>query len=210
MKMKEFQEVKEKTYLEYCDYLQQKYGIGRADYMTRSFNKNQKVSRTSDGLIAHHKAEDKMIMLSTREFAKMCPFEWQQKENIVYCDYLEHLLLHVLICKYPSPDKFPIADVGIGGVVNYLVPELNDLYSGWITKQSWRANCHKKIIDDKDVYLEIVRMFIQYLENDREVYEKELLHTSYNEQFGGWSRKNNTQIYEAIDKLWTMDWDLIY
>lgn len=73
MNMNEFLKVKEMTYLEYCNYLQDKYGIGRADYMTKSFNKNSKCSRTSEGLIAHHKAEDKMIMLSTKAFAEMCP-----------------------------------------------------------------------------------------------------------------------------------------
>lgn len=43
MKMAEFEKVKEMSYEDYCGYLQAKYGIGRADYMTRSFNKNQKV-----------------------------------------------------------------------------------------------------------------------------------------------------------------------
>ena len=173
-----------------------------ADYMTKSFNKNQKVSRTSDGLIAHHKAEDKMIMLSTKAIAEMCPYEWQFKENIVYCDYLEHLLLHVLICMYPSPEKFPMADVGIGGVVNFIVPELNDEYSGWKSKQDWRANCHNLIEEDKAVYLEILKMFIAYLIVDRDFNDKSILHTSFNEQFGGWSRKQNEALYEEIDKFW--------
>ena len=202
MKMTEFLKVKEMTYLEYCDYLQKKYGMGLADYMTKSFNKNLKVSRTSDGLIAHHKAEDKMIMLSTKRIAEMCPYEWQLRENIVYCDYLEHLLLHVLICMYPSPEKFPLADVGVGGVVNFIVPELNDLYSGWKSKQAWQMNCHDKVIEDKAVYLEILKMFIAYLIVDRGVNDKNILHTSFNEQFGGWSRKQNEELYEEIDKLW--------
>jgi hypothetical protein len=103
MNMAEFQQIKNMTYEQYCDYLQEKYGIGLADYMTKSYNVNTKCKRTKDGLVAHHKTEDKMIMLSTKEYAQMCPFEWQQKENIVYCDYLEHLLLHVLICKFITP-----------------------------------------------------------------------------------------------------------
>jgi len=36
---------------------------------------------------------------------KGAPYECQKKENIVYCDLLEHLLLHVLICYYPHPEK---------------------------------------------------------------------------------------------------------
>lgn len=202
MKMAEFEKVKEMTYGDYCDYLQTKYGFGLADYMTKSFSKNPKVSRTSEGLIAHHKAEDKMIMLSTIEYAKICPFEWQQKENIVYCDYLEHLLLHVLICKYPSPEKHPLADVGIGGVVDFIVPELNDLYSGWVSKQPWRANCHSKVIQDKAVYIEILRMFVAYLKVERQI-GKEVLHTSFNEKFGLWSKDMNTNIFMEIDQLWS-------
>ncbi len=201
MKVAEFEKVKGMTYESYCDFLQAKYGIGRADYMTKSFNKNQKVSRTSEGLIAHHKAEDKMIMLSTKAVAEMCPYEWQQKENIVYCDYLEHLLLHVLICKYPSQARIPIADVGIGGVINFIVPELNDLYSGWITNQSWRMKCHSKVIEDKAVYLEILKMFITYLKGEREL-DKDALHTSFNEQFGSWSKAKNSKLFAEIDQLW--------
>lgn len=199
--MNEFFKVKDMTYSEYCNYLQEKYGIGLADYMTKSFNKNKKVSRTSEGLIAHHKAEDKMIMLSTKAFAEMCPFEWQKKENIVYCDYLEHLLLHVFICKYPSSEKLPVADVGIGGVVNFIVPELNDLYSGWVTKQTWRLNCHNLVKEDKEVYLEIIKMFAEYVKNERN-FNSNILHTSFNEEYGGWSREKNYKLYKEIDNVW--------
>lgn len=58
MNMIEYLKVKDYTYSEYCDYLQSKYGIGLADYMTKSFNPNPKCKRTKEGLIAHHKEED--------------------------------------------------------------------------------------------------------------------------------------------------------
>ena len=201
MNMIEYQKVKDMTYLEYCDYLQNKYGIGLADYMTKSYNKNSKCQRTKDGLIAHHKAEDKMIMLSTKEIAQMYPFEWQKKENIVYCDYLEHLLLHVLICKYPSPDKIPMADVGIGGVINFIAPELNDLYSGWQTKQSWRKTCHDKVRNDKDVYLAILKNFIDFEKFNRSNFTVNQLLKSYNQTYGIWSDKQNEKLYQEIKNL---------
>lgn len=201
MKMAEFEKVKEMSYEDYCCYLQTKYGIGRADYMTRSFIRNQKVSRTSEGLITHHKAEDKMILLSTKKVAEKCPYEWQQKENIVYCDYLEHLLLHVFICKYPSQDRIPIADVGIDGVIIYIVPELNDLYSGWVSNQSWRVKCHNRVIEDKEVYLKILKIFVNYLQEEKEL-DKDALHTSFNEPFGLWCKAKNSKIFAEIDQLW--------
>ena len=70
MDIKEYEKVKNYTYLEYCDYLQQKYGIGLCDYMRPNWTKNPKVTRTKDGLYVHHKYEDHAIMLGNPEFAQ--------------------------------------------------------------------------------------------------------------------------------------------
>lgn len=200
MNMTEYLTVKDFTYLEYCDYLQKKYGIGLDDYMTKSYNLKPKCKRTKEGLLAHHKKEDTMILLSTRNVAMMCPYEWQLKENIVYCDYLEHLLLHILICKYPSDKKANIVKVGFGGVVNFIVPELNDFYSGWETNQAWRKNCHDKIRNDKDVYMELLRQFID-IEKDNEYFDVSALCRSFNEKYGLWSSKQNLNLYKEICAL---------
>ena len=133
MDLKEYNIVKNYSYLNYCDYLQIKYGIGLTDYFTPNWSrKNGKYgpSRTKEGLFCHHKFEDHAIMLSEKEFAQKNPFEWQKKENLVYCDLLEHLLLHILICKFPAERKNSEEKVGIGGVVNHLIPKLNDLFLG--------------------------------------------------------------------------------
>ena len=95
MTVQEYEKVKNYTYLEYCDYLQQKYGIGLCDYMSENWKKNGKVTRTKEGLYVHHKYEDHAIMLGNPEYAKKNPYEWQKKENLVYCNLLEHLLLHL-------------------------------------------------------------------------------------------------------------------
>ena len=105
MNISEYERVKDLTYLQYCDYLQNKYGIGISDFMTKSWNKNPKASRTKDGLIAHHKFEDHAIMLSEKNHAMKNPYEWQLARNIVYCDYLEHLFLHILICEHPAKNR---------------------------------------------------------------------------------------------------------
>lgn len=200
MNMDEYQKVKDLTYLEYCDYLQRKYGIGLANYMTKSYNINSKCKRTKEGLIAHHKKEDTMIMLSNKEIAKIYPFEWQLKENIVYCDYLEHLLLHVLICKYPANDEASFIHAGMGGVVDFLVPELNDLYSGWITNQTWRKNCHDKVSADKTVYLAILKQFIE-IEKSNPDFKIDMLYRSYNQQYGLWDDEKNKSLYAEIKSL---------
>ncbi|MCH5161913.1 MAG: hypothetical protein J1G38_00295 [Clostridiales bacterium] len=187
MNIEEYEKVKELTYLEYCDYLQQKYGIGLCDYMTQSWSANPKCSRTKDGLFAHHKYEDHAIRLSDKEYAMKNPFEWQLAENIVYCDYLEHLLLHILICENPAVDKNENEVVGIGGILQYLIPELNDLYSvaeakkrleemrnklsedeatewadqisSWEPRAKWKRNCQQLVANDKEVFFVLLKRF---------------------------------------------------
>ena len=200
MDIKEYIRIKDLDYLGYCDYLQDKYGIGLADYMTRQFNPNPNCKRTRDGLYAHHKYENKMIMLSTKEFAKLVPFEWQQKENIVYCDLLEHLYLHILIYENPDPID-PRINVGFGGVVNFLVPELNDIYSGYKTTLGWERICHSKVINDKEVYLLLVKRFIKDAIDD-EMFSPDCLLDSKNKKYGSWNDAMNASIYEEITSLY--------
>lgn len=201
MNLQEYEKVKDFTYLEYCDYLQKKYGIGLSDYMTMSWNKNNKVTRTKEGLLAHHKYEDHAIMLSTKEYAMRNPYEWQLAKNIVYCDYLEHLFLHILICEYPAENKNDDEAVGIGGVINYIVPELNDLYSGWQTGQMWRKNCHDRVINDKNVYLVLLKRFNTSCKN-YPFYTEDCLYTSFSEKFeSSWSRKQNEKLFKEIENL---------
>lgn len=200
MNMAEYLSIKDFTYLEYCDYLQSKYGIGLDDYMTKGYNPKQKCKRTKEGLVAHHKKEDTMILLSNKKVAQMCPFEWQLKENIVYCDYLEHLLLHILICKYPADERARSVKVGFGGVVNFIVPELNDMYSGWETKQMWRKNFHERVKNDKDVYMALLKQFIEEEKDDKD-FNIALLCRSFNEPYGLWNDNLNREIYTEIRAL---------
>lgn len=128
------------------------------------------------------------------------PYEWQLAKNIVYCDYLEHLLLHILICEYPAKNQNANEVVGVGGIINYIVPELNDLYSGWETKQTWRKNCHNLVINDKNVYLTLLKRFkttCKYYP----YYTNDCLFTSFNEKFGLWSRKRNEELFREIAAL---------
>lgn len=201
MNLNEYEKVKDFTYLEYCDFLQSKYGIGLCDYMTKSFNRNSKVSRTKEGLVAHHKFEDHAIMLSTPEYAKNNPFEWQSAKNIVYCDYLEHMLLHILICEHPATDKNENEMVGVGGIVNHIVPELNDFYSGFKPKKEWIIKCYSKVEDDYNVYLALLERYVKWARNDPNFKIDELL-TSYNEQYGYWFNDNNDDVFFDIKEIY--------
>ncbi|MBQ4600264.1 MAG: hypothetical protein IJB17_01375 [Oscillospiraceae bacterium] len=194
MRLSEYEKIRNFTYLEYCDYLQQKYGIGLSDYMTKNYNMNKKVTRTREGFFAHHRFEDHMIMLCKKDVAMQCPFEWQLAKNIVYCDYLEHLFLHILICENPSPERIQPFKVGIGGVLNFIVPELNDFYSGWQTKQEWRRNCFEKVCNDIDCYFALLKRFKA---NCHEYYDG-CFFQSFNEPYGLWSKEKNQQLFDKI------------
>lgn len=198
MNLEEYNKVKNFTYLEYCDYLQNKYGIGTCDYMDKSWNKNKAISRTSEGLFAHHKYEDHAIMLSHQEYAKNNPYKWQLAKNIVYCDYLEHLFLHILICEYPAKNRNKFEAVGIGGVVNFIVPTLNDFYSGWKSKLAWQQNCLSLIEGDKEVYLTLLKRFKKNC-NKYPTYTEDCLYKSFNDQYGTWSTDKNKEIFQEIN-----------
>lgn len=204
MKITEYNNIKNFTYEEYCEYLKTKHGNALYDYFTKTYNKNPKVTRTKEGLVCHHICEDRAIMLSSPKYAQIFPFEYQKAVNLCYCDYLEHLLLHILICeKVKSPNDDFLA-AGIGGIVNYLVPELNDFYSGWKTNQQWRMNCHNLVRDDKDVYLTLLKRFKTNCEDYCKTCltnPESCLLTSFNEEFGLWSKEKNQPIFEEIIKL---------
>lgn len=202
MNLEEYNKVKDLTYLKYCDYLQKKYGVGKCDYFTTNWSKKPKITRTSEGLFAHHKYEDHAIMLGNPKDARNNPYEWQLAENIVYCDWLEHLFLHVLICEYPSPNHNPLEAVGIGGAQNFIIPELNDLYSGMPIASKWRQICFDKIKDDEECYITLVNRLIEKSQ-DYMCFDYDKLFTSYNEEFGTWSSKKNEKItskFKGINK----------
>ena len=119
MNLTEYKKVEKLDYLKYVKYLQNKYGIPPKNYMNTNFNKNEGISKTSEGLFVHHVMECKAIMLSNSNYVKMNPYEYQLAKNLVYCDYLEHLFLHVLICEHFAyfRDRDHKHEVpGIGGI----------------------------------------------------------------------------------------------
>lgn len=205
MNIEEYNKVSSMDYEAYCDYLQNKYGKPDKPYYTKGFSKNRSIVRSKEGLVIHHKKENVAIMLANVNYAKNNPYEYQMPDNLVYCDYLEHLLLHVLICEDIIIGKTQNINEnekpGVGGVINFLMPELNDMYSGYESSQEWKKNCYLRVINDRKTYLKIVERFIQN-------YWKPLdlpfvtLTRSYHEQFGKWDKDINLIINEEIEDIY--------
>lgn len=200
MNSKEYNQVKDRTYLDYCHYLQKKYSIPKSAYFTKGWSKTKGLSRTSEGLFIHHIYEDHAIRLGDSLFACHNPYQWQMPENLAYCDFLEHLFLHILICEHPSKEHNKNEAVGIGGVVNFLVPELNDVYSGFVPKLRWKQSCYNTVIHDKDVFFELVKRFKHIDDDDIRLFENKL-YRSYNESFGLWSTEKDKDIISVLKKL---------
>ena len=80
------------NYKSAISFLWNKYGKVQYDYFC---NENKKIQRSCEGLFLHHIDEDKYINLSQREVAKIYPYEAQKADRLVYCNYLEHLILHI-------------------------------------------------------------------------------------------------------------------
>lgn len=100
-----------------------------------NYNKNR--SKYSEGLVLHHVYENKFKNLSYLRSIRSHPdFMYQQKENLVYCNLLEHLILHGLIAK-ETKNK-----LGIGGYKS-LPMQVENLYS---KEKSNKLNDQEKIL----------------------------------------------------------------
>ncbi|MBF2564641.1 hypothetical protein [Listeria seeligeri] len=101
-------------YDELVDHLLNKYGCVRDNYFNRvSYEQKLKskvnikqiskgnFTRSSEGLYCHHIDEKKEVSLSYPPtlWEKQLPYEYQEKERLVYCDAVEHVILHALISK---------------------------------------------------------------------------------------------------------------
>lgn len=149
---KEYQDLLLKNYDEAVDFLLQKYGSAQDNYFKeksykRFMNEEIKsigkgnISRTSEGLYCHHIDENIMPKISDKVFIReyKIPFEYQKKERLVYCDLIEHSILHVLIAKETS-SKF-----GYLGFIFYLSSNIEEWYlDEMIPYKEWEKNCYKK------------------------------------------------------------------
>lgn len=176
------------TYNELVDYLLKKYGPAKYNYFcTESCkSKNPKVSRTKEGVYCHHIDEDKAIMLSNDKFAKNNKFEYQKAERLVYCNVLEHLILHIKIAEEPKNSNANKMELqGIGGAVNFICPQINDYYNGYKFKQSHLIKLYSLIENNFDDYINVLKYFLETVKDNplfKFIITKESLSLGWNKQ----------------------------
>ena len=168
-------------------HLIKKYGKAEHDYFTDDFcsSVNKRVSRSSEGLFCHHIDEDKAILLSSSTHARKNPFEYQKAERLVYCNLLEHLILHVKIVVEPKHEKANLNEnVGIGGITHYLCRIINDLFIGYKTKKQYLLTAFELIKDNYDDYVKVLRYFFYTLSELKKI-RYSYLKKYMSEGFGG-------------------------
>lgn len=167
-----YNEISNMKYGELVSHLLNKYGRTINDYFTENFSKG-KVSRTNEGLYCHHIDEDKVPNLSNVDNAKNYPFSFQKSSRLVYCNLLEHMLLHLKIVE-ENEGGF----LGIGGLIgkNRICSELNEIYDGRFFAADYKTKIADNVRDDFDSYLMLLNKLWKIIKSDSvlsNVYEKE-------------------------------------
>lgn len=159
------------NYNELVQYLSNKYGPAKYDYFSNAtcMTKNKQIARTAEGLFCHHIDEDKGYALSDPRSASLQPFEYQKAERLVYCNYIEHLLLHILIGKnnFWSKHQKLIAPIQFSSFIvpgiAFICADINLLYDQNGSSVKWRNRCFKEIDNNFEDYIFILNSFIQYI-----------------------------------------------
>ena len=185
MNLKEYEQIKDYGYEQYCDYLVNKHGAATEPYFTDTYwtktrNKpkqpvaNKKATRTKEGLFMHHRQENHVASLSSPLVAANHDYELQSAENLVPCDYLEHLFLHILICENPAP--FEGEHVGANGTLTWILPALVSFFEKKHIPLEWQIAAFERIEGDKEVYDTLIDRFIhsEKIQENCEVTEEEL------------------------------------
>lgn len=160
------------TYDEQCKYLQRKYGLPQKDYFCTEECKTKRkdISRTSEGLFIHHNAEwfHNCGNLGTK-LATLYPYAYQKKENLTYCNYLEHLLFHLKInareCavfEFPYEIRYFFHSRGFFFIGN----EMNDLYYAKGSKSKWQNACYEVIEPLFEDYVSLLKGILCFLDDN--------------------------------------------
>ena len=157
------------TYQELLQYLKNKYGKVPENYYldVNCTRKSTKNGRGLEGLFCHHDFEydEKNPLvnnLSQPDIAKQFDYMYQHAENLTYCNYLEHLILHckINVLRYKQLNRF-ISD----GVINFFIPDLNDLYRYKIKNlPTWKEIAFSLIEDNYNEYCIIIKRWFEELE----------------------------------------------
>ena len=194
MERKEIIKMLSMNYISLINYLNKKYGNVPGNYFVNRNckTKNEKIRRTKEGLYIHHNKEDICPDLGNSEGASSNPFEYQSSENLVYCNILEHLILHIKIVETINEGCL----CGVGGIENFIVPEINDYFNGYNELGLYKYKSLNLISNNLEDYIKCLEYYLDVLDNRQFLKEQgfgSISHISKGDKTG-----LNPYIYERL------------
>lgn len=159
------------SYDDLIDYLLKKYGGSNYDYFCNDECKseNKKAKRTEEGLFCHHIDEDKGGNLSNEFCAKGQPYEWQKSTRLVYCNILEHLILHIKIAVLRQKRRLlkpiDIEEFFTTGGIFMICKDINDMFKLDENLMPWKKRCFLEIKENYSEYILILKILFYYIQN---------------------------------------------
>ncbi|WP_394455211.1 hypothetical protein ACF0HZ_07415 [Leuconostoc suionicum] len=157
--LEEYKIITKMNYTELVTFLREKYGVVPGDYFLTPTckSKNSKISRSMEGLEVHHIGEDMYANLSEPSYALKAPWGEQNSKKLVYCNLLEHTMLHVLISEQKSNAQ------------PYFIFKsqlINDILNDYPFKRAWLKVVYSQMKDHKDLLIKLyTRVGLQKLLN---------------------------------------------
>lgn len=105
--------------------------------------------------------------------------------------------MHILICENASSEKNEKEVVGIGSIIEFIIPELNDLYAGYKTKCQWRKKWHDLVKQDKDVYIVLLKRFKRTC-NAYPFYNDKILFGNFRKKYAPYLKLNYGPLFKEI------------
>ncbi|VDB98837.1 conserved protein of unknown function [Oenococcus oeni] len=144
-----YEDLLNKNYKDAVKTLLKKYGPATDDYFREAsyyrFLNGEiksptkgKISRTAEGLYCHHIDENKFLNIANHDFIliQSIPFISQKRDRLVYCNLVEHFILHALISNETN------CHFGFPGLKVFIKPSVEDWYINGITPDvPWQRRC---------------------------------------------------------------------
>lgn len=163
-----------------------------------------KYTKSKEGLYCHHILENEHENISNKEYIThfKYPYEYHLKENLVYCDLIEHLILHALITKETNGDR------GFNGLIQFLIPTAEEWYiDGDEPRKIWMQLCREraflskefteKLLSDVDELLKDIEVYQELLE---EIRNEEILKLEYEERIQKMIKQQELEHEERIKR----------
>ena len=103
-------------------------------------------------------------MLSQSEYVIQYDYNYQKAKNLVYCNLLEHLLLHITIAQKPLRTN-NIDNKHIFGITGafYISSKLNDIFAEYPASTNSEISEHKLLMPFENQYISIIGSFLAHI-----------------------------------------------